>query len=333
MKESLLDYIVCPKCNFDLYIEDQKSDEIEIISGELKCVNCGEEYKIEHGMPLLYNKNDQWNILDLEAKGWVNIHKDKGIYDQTGNNIDYILPYYDGKPWLKVGSMFDICFNILDLDGSEKILDIGAARGWASKHFSLRGCYSVSIDIVADDQIGLGRSKSIMKEANTYYERVIGDSGNLPFGKETFDIVFCSGALHHTLDIDNLFNNINKVLKPGGMLIAINEPCAGIFMNTDDVISDMEESKYDINETLPNLITYHRGLSDSGFSNINIFPYQVYNQTEHEFKEWYSNFKFSEVFCGVYHYDFGISGNDFKEKIYRLLIEHGGETIVTAIKK
>ena len=73
---------------------------------------------------------------------------------------------------------------MLNLNGSERILDLGAGRSWAAKAFAKKGCYSVAIDIVPDDQIGLGRSKVIMNAANTYYERIIGDNENLQINLE-----------------------------------------------------------------------------------------------------------------------------------------------------
>ena len=53
MKESLMEIICCPvdKGTLELTIDEQEDEEI--ISGELRCVECGEVYPIEDGIPNL----------------------------------------------------------------------------------------------------------------------------------------------------------------------------------------------------------------------------------------------------------------------------------------
>ena len=48
---------------------------------------------------------------------------------------------------------------------------------------------------------------------------IVGDCENLPFEKESFDVVICSNSFHHYPDPQAFFNSVYRVLKPGGRLI------------------------------------------------------------------------------------------------------------------
>lgn len=55
MKESLLDILRCPLDKGELELEDAEYDDDgeEVIEGTLVCVDCGERYPIEDGIPNL----------------------------------------------------------------------------------------------------------------------------------------------------------------------------------------------------------------------------------------------------------------------------------------
>ncbi len=50
-------------------------------------------------------------------------------------------------------------------------------------------------------------------------ELVVGDCENLPFPKESFDVVICCQSFHHYPNVQNFFNSVFRVLRPGGRLI------------------------------------------------------------------------------------------------------------------
>lgn len=52
------------------------------------------------------------------------------------------------------------------------------------------------------------------------------DASNLPFAKETFDIIFAIDVIHHVSNLKELFAEVDRVLKPGGIFF-IREPYWG----------------------------------------------------------------------------------------------------------
>ena len=263
MKETLLPILRCPGCRESLLLTTQSRRQDEVWVGRLDCSSCGRQYPIENGLPLLFLDDDIWSVKAKEAAGWVSLHKSLGIYETGPESIDHQIPYTDEEPWPKVAHNFDAALDQLELTGSEQILDLGAGRGWAAKKFATLGCQVIALDVVPDERIGLGRATALMERVGTYFERVIADGENLPFIDGSFDLVFCSAALHHSSHLRLLSQNIGRVLRQGGRLIAINEPAIGL-LDDEQVILDRdtgEEQAHHINETRPNLLEYARAFS------------------------------------------------------------------------
>jgi len=288
MKRDLLELICCPACEGRLTVDAAEIRDGKVWQGTLTCTGCAASYDVLKGMPYLYSRDERWSPKEREAEGWITIHKELGIYDASADSVDLQIPYYPEEPWINVARSFDMGLSFLDLDGSETVLDLGAGRGWAAKELALLGCRVVAIDIVPDDNVGLGRGKALMEHAGVYFERVIGDGENLPFQPDSFDIVFCAAVLHHSSHLDLLLQHIHNVLEPGGRLCAINEPCIAVYANEQKVLSDTaaHELKVGINETRPNIIAYHRALERANLEVVEAFPAPSHGMTGEQRLEW-----------------------------------------------
>ena len=216
MKPSLLELICCPACYSSLEIQSEQVKAGELWLGNLRCVSCGSNFPIENGMPLLYVEDDKWVPKALEAAGWITHLKQLGLYNADLDGIDFEAPDYSAEPWIRIKKSFEVALSLLKLTGDETILDLGAGKGWAAKQLALLGCNVVALDIVTDDMVGLGRAKALMTKAGTYFERIIGDGENLPLKPDSFDIVFCCGAIDHSSNLPLLMASIGRVLKPNG---------------------------------------------------------------------------------------------------------------------
>ena len=290
MRAQLLDLVCCPACGQALTLADGNvSAETDIQSGNLTCAN-GHTYPIQEGLPLLYIDDEKWASKAIEAEGWVSYHKELGIYEVVEDAVDLKIPYYDEEPWITVGTNFDLALKALNLTGNETVLDLGAGRGWAAKQFALKGCKVVALDIVTDQNIGLGRANAIMQNAGVQFDLVIGDGENLPFYPDQFDLIFCSATLHHSSNLDLLFANIAKVLKPGGRFCGVNEPSIPFWQSETDALSmSTDELEHGINETRPNLKTYNNAATSNGLNVDLACPVQCVKMSDETVADWAHN--------------------------------------------
>jgi ubiquinone/menaquinone biosynthesis C-methylase UbiE len=95
-----------------------------------------------------------------------------------------------------------------ELCSAGKVLDVGCGTGKMLR--SMPACYQrYGIDI---DQriIDFARQKG----GGVNYE--VGDSNNLPYGDNSFDLVMCHSVLHHLKDPRQTVEEILRVVKPDG---------------------------------------------------------------------------------------------------------------------
>jgi 2-polyprenyl-3-methyl-5-hydroxy-6-metoxy-1,4-benzoquinol methylase len=106
---------------------------------------------------------------------------------------------------------------VTDADVKDKvILDIGCGYGWCELNFLKRGAKKVvGIEITEED---LKTVKKNIKDKRAEFK--VGDATNLKFPKESFDTIVCWEVLEHIpLKTEHqMFAQIHKVLKPGGIL-------------------------------------------------------------------------------------------------------------------
>ncbi|AUR53130.1 class I SAM-dependent methyltransferase [Aquella oligotrophica] len=91
-----------------------------------------------------------------------------------------------------------------------KILEIGGGSGFQAKQLSDLGFEVISIDLPS---------------SNYASERVFPvieyDGNSFPFESESFDVVFSSNVLEHIHDLEPIYNESKRVLKPDGYAIHI----------------------------------------------------------------------------------------------------------------
>lgn len=94
----------------------------------------------------------------------------------------------------------------------KKVLDIGCGYGFYTDYFRSIGASVVGID---------GSDKMIEIAKKRYPEcafSVADITKELPFENTMFDIVFCNQVLMDIVDIEIVFSECKRILKPGGIL-------------------------------------------------------------------------------------------------------------------
>lgn len=112
---------------------------------------------------------------------------------------------------------YDVFASIKHLISTEsKILDFGCGKGNLVLDLRNKG-YLKAFGVDPSDLL-LSSSETSKK----YPGSLIKLSGNkLPFESSSFDLVYCSGVLHHIewKDYQNVFFELRRILKPGGFFV------------------------------------------------------------------------------------------------------------------
>ena len=105
--------------------------------------------------------------------------------------------------------------------GEKKCLEVGCGRGTLSAYFSDAGwdCSLLDISATAID------AAQKMFSANGLKARYfVDDCNEMPFGNNTFDLVFSIGLLEHFEDVRPVIEEQLRVLRPSGLFIGYVVP-------------------------------------------------------------------------------------------------------------
>ncbi len=103
-----------------------------------------------------------------------------------------------------------------------KVLELGAGHGQDSRYFA-----SLNYEVVSTDfsdkaiEYNLEKIPDELKKLITVMK--VDLSQNLPFGNDSFDVVYCHMSIHYFDDLhtNEVFGEIYRVLKPGGILAVL----------------------------------------------------------------------------------------------------------------
>lgn len=264
MKKALLDYLCCPLCHGALTIAEPSAIAEQVMRGQLRCTRCGQTYAVENGIPtMLAPQMAGYTEKMREAAGWVTMAQAQGWYAATPE-VDLALPDVVTKlgwdpaassNWVGAAYSFHDLVTRFARPGL-RVLEIGAAKTWAGHYFTAQGCTYTGCDLMADPQIGLGRSQFFMEQFNTEYAVVTADAERLPFADASFDLVFAIAALHHALDLPKMVGEMARVVKRGGIVAGLNEGVRA-FRASPDAEGQATEKGYGINEHVYTLWDYY----------------------------------------------------------------------------
>ena len=129
------------------------------------------------------------------------------FYESIAEEFDSKMNMYDTKKRL------DVVFNeLLTEDISNKnLLDAGCGTGYFSERAVERGAIVTSMDL------GENLLKQVAKKCNS--RKIVGSILDIPFEKNTFDIVVSSEVIEHTTEPLKAIDEIFRVMKPGGTMV------------------------------------------------------------------------------------------------------------------
>jgi ubiquinone/menaquinone biosynthesis C-methylase UbiE len=104
-----------------------------------------------------------------------------------------------------------------------RAVEIGAGTGYFSLNLL---CAGVIDEAVATDISPgmLDKLESSAAELGLSVETAACEASDLPFGDDSFDLLFGHAVLHHLPDLDAAFREFRRVLRPGGVVVFCGEP-------------------------------------------------------------------------------------------------------------
>ncbi len=117
-------------------------------------------------------------------------------------------------------SLQDYMPDTFKFDGfvGKKILDLGCGAGIDSAEFARSGASVTSADF---SETAVQSTRELLREAGLPEQVVQADATALLFEDNTFDCVYSFGVLHHIPDVEKALAEIKRVLKPGGLVMAM----------------------------------------------------------------------------------------------------------------
>lgn len=183
-KPEFTQLLACPRCGERFQLEAER-------------LNCpaGHSYPIKDGVPRFVES--EWYAENFGFE-W-NVHSTTQLDDEADRESEETFVQKTG-------------FTAEDLKG-KLVLDVGCGMGRFSDVVSRWGGRVVGIDLTtavdaANRNLG-GRPNVYLAQANVF---------ELPFAPETFDYIFSIGVLHHTPSTKRAFDQLPKLLKPGGKI-------------------------------------------------------------------------------------------------------------------
>jgi SAM-dependent methyltransferase len=105
-----------------------------------------------------------------------------------------------------------------------RILDLGAGNGWMSYRLALRGHLPVAVDLLTNDQDGLGAAVHYATQLGPLFPRVQAELDRLPLASSSFDVAIFNASFHYSVDYQRTFAEALRCTRPGGSVVIADTP-------------------------------------------------------------------------------------------------------------
>ena len=196
MKPASLDVFVCPGCHGGLRLSATAADGGEVLDGDLACRACGASYPVTGGVPRFVRSGayagsfgHQWHWfrdVQIDSQNRMSV-SEATLRSTTGWEDD-------------------------DFRG-RRLLDAGVGAGRFAERAAAKGADVYGVDLTAAVDAAF---QNIGRQPNVHLAQA--DIFALPFRRESFDLAYSIGVLHHTPNPPLAFARVAQTVEPGGKL-------------------------------------------------------------------------------------------------------------------
>jgi SAM-dependent methyltransferase len=140
-----------------------------------------------------------------------------GLHGAFDNDHESFFTAYDAWRY-RQESHIPACLDEIDWNG-KRVLEIGLGQGSESEQLIRRGARWSGLDLTPES---VERVRTRLALRNLPHDELRqGSALSIPWPEDSFDMVFSHGVLHHIPDVQRVQEEIHRVLKPGGTLVAM----------------------------------------------------------------------------------------------------------------
>ncbi len=196
MNTKLYSLLCCPACEGDLVQSEKK----------FTCSSCKKKYPIQNGIPN-FSLTITEKGMKLSQEKW-----DEKYLQDTEKNIIDELNFLDKK-------FFTLTWNQIakqrKLQKKELFLEIGCGTFYLGRHLAKDKYTVIGIDM---SMHALQLAKKVFEnEKITNYLLVCGNVLNMPFKKDSFDLIYGAGVIEHFKNTGEAVGELARITKKGGV--------------------------------------------------------------------------------------------------------------------
>jgi SAM-dependent methyltransferase len=220
----------CPGCGEEL---GHLTSYFAARAGDQSCSNCHFTLRSENGI---------WQALTSSRVAhfarFIEVYQNIRSAEGRGSRLRgfYLgLPYEDlsgknGWQWKIRARSYDVLAKKLlpSLLGGGKnspaVLDLGAGNGWMSYRLALEGYDPVAVDLLTNDEDGLGAAVHFEEQLGFLFPRFRAEMSHLPFAGGQFDAVIFNASFHYAENYHAVMREALRCVKVGGVVIIADSP-------------------------------------------------------------------------------------------------------------
>jgi SAM-dependent methyltransferase len=215
----------CPRCSAAMAAECEPANP--------RCGECRFTLNLQEGiwLALPYERSQYY------AQFVADYEQIRAAEGRGSRDADYYLalPYRDlsgrnqGQWTIRARTYDYLAKHILpriqaEAGAEARILDVGAGNGWLSYRLAQKGFRPVAIDLLVNDQDGLGAAKHYRPHLPEMFPRFQAESTRFPFGAAQFDAVIYNASFHYAESYGETLAEALRCLRIGGMIVVADSP-------------------------------------------------------------------------------------------------------------